>query len=226
MKQFYFLFLLGLTSLFSSAQIELSFEGNLLTNGDTVEFTYYDSIIPIIIYTEFSVKNTSANSQDIVVRVDKSDMFPGTEVRMCWGPHCYGPLLDQTPNPQTLASNATNNSFQAKFLPNDHLEADGFVRFTFLDTLSPADSAWVICHYYALNETNTASIPNLVGEDAVTFNLMNGVINTPEENITIKAVYNIEGKELVNDALKPNKYFIVIYTQNGRYRAKKLFFHE
>jgi hypothetical protein len=208
------------------AQVELSFEGNQLVNGDTVEFTYYDSIIPIIIYTEFSVKNNSTSSQDVVVRVDKTEMFPGTEVRMCWGPHCYGPLLDQTPNPQTIAPNGTNNSFQAKFLPNDYLEADGFVRFTFLDTLQPNDSAWVICHYYALNETNTASLTKEVGVESVHFKLSNGIIHASEKNTQIQAIYNLEGKRIENQFLKTNNSFIIVYSQAGMYRTKKLFFHD
>lgn len=127
-------------------QTELLFNGNVLQDGDTLFQVVEGEDMPIILYTDLTVKNTSSGSRNLIVRADHAGLYPGTQVQMCWAGQCYGPLYEETPDAEFLDSGQTAG-FQAKYFPNDFNHGISDVRYTFIDPNHPEDSAWVIGHY-------------------------------------------------------------------------------
>jgi hypothetical protein len=200
MKNILFLFsFLFASQTFSQLQI---LDKNLpVNNGDTITQIYYGPELIILMYTDLKIKNTGSTTQKVVVKVDRSEMFPLTEEGFCWAGNCYGHYLDQSEDTATISANTTNTTFQGKYYPNDIPNAISFVTFTFIDPSQPADSAWVVCKYGQFHENiaslNESSIdtPYKVAGGKITINSdceIHSICNLLGENISINPDYQLE----------------------------------
>lgn len=145
----------------SLSQLQLEHNNTPVTNGDTIWQVYEGEEMPVILYTDLTVRNTSAQTQHVIVRSDQSDLYPGTQVQMCWANNCYGPLYTETPDAETMEQNTTAG-FQAKYFPNDLNHGISNVRYTFIDPAFPGDSITVIAHYEMHSTLKTISLPETV----------------------------------------------------------------
>lgn len=143
------------------SQLQLEHNNIPVTNGDTIWQVYEGEEMPIILYTDLTVRNTSTQTQYVVVRADQSDLYPGTQVQMCWANNCYGPLYTETPDAETMEQNTTAG-FQAKYFPNDLNHCISNVRYTFIDPSFPGDSITVIAHYEMHSTLETKSLPEAI----------------------------------------------------------------
>jgi len=200
MKNILFLFSFLLAS-HAFSQLQILDNSIPVSNGDTITQIYYGPELIILMYTDLKIKNTGSTTQKVVVKVDRSEMFPLTEEGFCWASNCYGHYLDQSEDTATIIANETNSTFQGKYYPNDIPNAISFVTFTFIDPSQPTDSAWVVCKYgqfheniASLNESSTHT-PYTVASGKITVNSdceIHSICNLLGENISKNPNYHLE----------------------------------
>lgn len=143
------------------SQLQLEYNNTPVTNGDTIWRVYEGVEMPIILYTDITIRNTNTQTQYVIVRADQSGLFPGTQVQMCWANNCYGPLYTETPDAETMEQNTTAG-FQAKYFPNDLNHGISNIRYTFIDPSFPEDSISVIAHYEMHSTLENNSLPETI----------------------------------------------------------------
>ena len=189
MKNLLFLIILPFSFL-TFSQLQL-FQGNVsINNGDTITQIHYGPEMIVELFTDIDVKNNGNTTQKVVVKVDRTNVYPITEAAFCWAGNCYGAYLDQSNDTATISPAIVNHTFEGKYYPNEIPNVSSFVTFTFIDPDQPTDSAWVVCEYgqyysgLSLNEIqfekpftilnksisikpnyNLISIVNLIGEN-------------------------------------------------------------
>ena len=96
----------------------------------------------------FPVVNTGTQPIDVKVRRKVIQEVAGSENNICWGISCYPPNVSVSPDAETIAAGATNNSFIGDYTPN------GFpgittIRYTFFRSVNATDSVSVTVRYDA-----------------------------------------------------------------------------
>ena len=173
-----FLITLGLLFIYSignSQNIELYYEGNIVTN-DTVEIhgsveadslytyifqgdtTYYYSYEAL---AEIDVKNISSNSLNIQSKKRHIQVVYGSENSFCWV-SCFAPYTFESTNPVSIQANETTTVFSGHYKPKGTLGCT-LVAYTFFNDANQNDSAMVVIRY-VIQDCNAISVPELTKE--------------------------------------------------------------
>lgn len=146
MKKILLAFVAGLTF---SAAVAQSTTVSLQTPSTTVVFGGYNQAT---IAATFPVVNTGTQPIDLKVRRKVIQEVAGSENNFCWGVNCYPPFVSVSPDPETIAAGATNNSFIADYSPWGH-PGITIVRYTFFRATNATDSVHVTLRFDATAAT-------------------------------------------------------------------------
>lgn len=99
---------IGFTAL---AQIQLINNSNTVVGG-------YTSVNPI--QAEIGVRNSGQSPINVNVRRQVISAVPGSRNSFCWGVNCYPPAVSLSPNSQTIAAGAVDNTFKGDYEPRNN----------------------------------------------------------------------------------------------------------
>ena len=110
----------------------------------------------------FDVVNTGTQALDIsVARIILSEVT-GSVNNFCWGVNCYPPTVSVSPQPQTIAAGATDNSFIADYEPQNNAGVTT-IKYCFFDVNNTSDSVCTTINFDAT--AAVASLKDLAAAD-------------------------------------------------------------
>ena len=110
--------------------------------------TVYGGYTQPLLEAAFPVVNTGTQPIDLKVRSKVISQVAGTENNFCWGINCYPPFVTISPDAETLAAGATNNSFKGDDTPNGYAGITT-IRYTFFRAVNATDSVHVTVRFDA-----------------------------------------------------------------------------
>jgi len=160
--------------------------------------------------------NTGVDSVFMLVRRQLLTPSTGTDHQFCWGPICYGPMVELAIDTIILAPGAQDNTFDAYFFPNGNGGMHQ-VRYTFFDANNVADSSAVEMSFNTpLSVTGAISAIPQVGaaypnpardQTAITYQV-------GENDKVSLEVYNIAGALVAQEQLASGSATFTLSTAN------------
>lgn len=188
----------------SFSQMQLYIDSVLVQSGDTVEQFYYGVDLPIAMYTNVTVKNVSANSQNVFVKFNTISLASNCDFNACWGAHCNYASALQSNDSVLIQSNESYTGLQINYHPNDVPNQESLFRFIFVDANNTSDTAYLYCKYGVYTEDNSGI--EEIGKD-YSYKIINKkIISTNSFQIT--QIYNQLGQLIKNENLENGMYYI------------------
>ena len=189
----------------------------------------------------FPVMNTGSQALNIKVARKMISEVTGSENNFCWGVNCYPPFVSVSPDAETIAPQAVNNSFIADYTPNN-MPGTTVIRYSFFKENS-TDSIHTTIQYNATSAVAATKkdLNNQVGISApspnpardMTFIRFNVPANSRSNKIKLFNAIGGLVKEislnqkqgdlvLVTSQLPDGVYFYTLQSDNNALATKKL----
>ena len=180
-KIFTLIFALVIAASCAFAQsLTLTYEGNLVGNGDTIEVLVPQLSSP----TDYYLDVNNVSDEDVTVRVYKEEleMVEGAAASLCFAGSCYPPTISSSGTvviiAQSTLAHSSENGFHLSY--KTPMEGTSFVRFVFANEDNSDDNASVI---FKLVYDPTSIVASAVSTK------MRAYPNPASDNVTIEYAY-------------------------------------
>ena len=110
--------------------------------------TVYGGYTDAIISATFPVTNTGTQPLNIHVARYVVSNVTGSENNFCWGVNCYPPNVSVSPDFETIAPGATNNSFIGDYTPHNNPGVTR-IKYCFFQSSNPLDTVCTTINFNA-----------------------------------------------------------------------------
>src|SRR6478735_7654327 len=137
-----------LLAIFAAFSVSAAFAQTSPIQVPSTTVTYYGGYTQATLVANFPVVNTSSQPIDVKVARKVITNVAGSENNFCWGITCNAPFVSVSPDPETIAAGATNNSFIGDYTPNG-MPGIATIRYSFFKIGGTPDSVHVLVRFDA-----------------------------------------------------------------------------
>ena len=179
-----------------------------------------------------SVRNISSGLRNIKVKRQVISQQAGHVTYFCWGPSCYGPNTNESPDIVPLDSQMVDSSFKGYVMPNG-IAGITKVRYCFQSTENPLDEVcYTVTHNFGATSVMPATPVSRVTAVQANYDPtsqtihveVNGgkidVMNMLGQQVVLTFRYDGSGMSADASTLKTGYYFLFGRNENGPWSAR------
>ena len=192
----------------SAQSLQFEFDGHVYAQGETVLCTEVEEWGEMV--QEMQIRNNTNSAIDVMIRREVVKMVDGTLNSFCWGT-CYGPNVDVSPRPQSLAAGAVsdpgNLSFHQQIIssedPSQFIAGTSIVKY-YAYPADNEDDKVCIEIWFTYNAEGVSERPNISFGHAYpnpASSMVRFDYNLSAADNVSAAVYNLLGQEVMREQL-------------------------
>ncbi len=232
MKNLYFIILVFLCyNLSSQTNLKIEFHGELINNGDTVEYTGVNNASSVIDIEGVKVINSGTlDYQNLGCKKEEVDLVSGSEVAICWGSHCSPPWVNVSPYSVALNSGDEYLGFHGDFRNNGFVGIS-YVNIFFYDKDNTTDEVYFTVKFDISTSVNEISKNKYIFYPNPTSKYLFVILNEQISSykifdifgnlVAVKNNYNKTNESIDVSSLKTGQYIIQIITSKNNYLYRK-----